>query len=404
MGLLLARWLPRRQVPPVRPVALGGVERHLPRHRPLLPQGRRVSEGRLLPPPVRERRPVQGQGPLLLHQLRHGARWLHAARPGLLQRKAQRVQRREQRGRPQPLLELRRRGRDRGRRRQARAREADPQLPGGAAPLCGHPHDHLRRRGGPHAARLQQRLVPGCAELVQLERLREGGEQAVPVRPPAHRVPQGPPQGLRPRELRRRQGHLVAPPLGRPVQLRLLRAARPPGRLQRHPHRLQRRRREEGLRPAAREHVVPRDRHEPAGPDGHRRRGGGCRADQRLLRHDAAQLRRPDDLQGHGHRAGGDRPVRGGAGRVPAPAEDHQPQDVAGVHGRRPAARRGRRFGRQARQLLRADAAERVQVRLPLRDLRRRRQHPVRYGATPLEDRDRVRAACRGVGTRCSEG
>ena len=48
-------------------------------------------------------------------QLRHRARRLHAARPGLLQREAQRGQRRGQRRRrePQPVLELRRRGPDR---------------------------------------------------------------------------------------------------------------------------------------------------------------------------------------------------------------------------------------------------------------------------------------------------
>ena len=67
----------------------------------------RLAPGRLLgllrelrPPAVRE------------HQLRHRPRRLHAARPGLLQREAQRGQRRGQQRRrePQPLLEPRRRG------------------------------------------------------------------------------------------------------------------------------------------------------------------------------------------------------------------------------------------------------------------------------------------------------
>ena len=55
------------------------------------------------------------------HQLHHRARRLHAARPGLLQREAQRGQRRGQprRREPQPLVELRRRGADR--RSQANA-------------------------------------------------------------------------------------------------------------------------------------------------------------------------------------------------------------------------------------------------------------------------------------------
>ena len=57
----------------------------------------------LRPPPVRQ------------HQLRHRPRRLHAARPGVLQREAQRGQRRGQprRREPQPVVELRRRGPDR---------------------------------------------------------------------------------------------------------------------------------------------------------------------------------------------------------------------------------------------------------------------------------------------------
>ena len=60
------------------------------------------------------------------HQLRHRARRLHAARPGLLQRQAQRGQRRGQprRQRQQPLVELRRRRADRRRRRSSRCASA----------------------------------------------------------------------------------------------------------------------------------------------------------------------------------------------------------------------------------------------------------------------------------------
>ena len=56
-----------------------------------------------------------GRRPVAEHQLRHRARRLHAARPGLLQREAQRGQRRGQQRRrePQPVLEPRRRGPDR---------------------------------------------------------------------------------------------------------------------------------------------------------------------------------------------------------------------------------------------------------------------------------------------------
>ena len=64
-----------------------------------------------------ERTPTVGE-----HQLRHRARRLHAARPGLLQREAQRGQRRGEprRREPQPIVELRRRGTDRRPRDPAR--------------------------------------------------------------------------------------------------------------------------------------------------------------------------------------------------------------------------------------------------------------------------------------------
>ena len=61
--------------------------------------------------PLRALRPPAGRQ----HQLRHRPRRLHAARPGVLQREAQRGQRRGQQRRrePQPVLEPRRRGPDR---------------------------------------------------------------------------------------------------------------------------------------------------------------------------------------------------------------------------------------------------------------------------------------------------
>ena len=54
---------------------------------------------------------AEGRAPVREHQLRHRARRLHAARPGLLQRQAQRGQRRGEprRREPQPIVELRRR-------------------------------------------------------------------------------------------------------------------------------------------------------------------------------------------------------------------------------------------------------------------------------------------------------
>ena len=85
--------------------------------------------------PLRARRPQADR----LDQLRHRPRRLHPARPGLLQREAQRGQRRGQprRREPQPLVELRRRGPDRrpGGHRAARAPAA--QLPRHAAALAG---------------------------------------------------------------------------------------------------------------------------------------------------------------------------------------------------------------------------------------------------------------------------
>ena len=73
-----------------------------------------------------------------LDQLRHRARRLHAARPGVLQREAQRGQRRGQprRREPQPVLELRRRGRDRRPGDPRAARPPAAQLPDHPAALA----------------------------------------------------------------------------------------------------------------------------------------------------------------------------------------------------------------------------------------------------------------------------
>ena len=69
------------------------------------------------------------------HQLRHGPRRVHAARPGVLQREAQRRQRRGQQRRrePQPLLEPRRRGPD---RRPGRSRPSGPRRSATSSPPC----------------------------------------------------------------------------------------------------------------------------------------------------------------------------------------------------------------------------------------------------------------------------
>ena len=114
------RRLPGRQLP----AAVDGVERQVPRHRPRLLARRAGDARRVRVPAHRLGRPLRALRPPAgrVDQLRHRARRLHAARPGLLQREAQRGQRRGQQRRrePQPLVELRRRGADRRRRRSSR--------------------------------------------------------------------------------------------------------------------------------------------------------------------------------------------------------------------------------------------------------------------------------------------
>ena len=113
------------------PRRLGRVERQVPRHDARVLEGRRRPDRRVRPPAHRLERPVRPQRPPAArqHQLHHRARRLHAARPGQLQRQAQRGQRRGQPRRPrqQPVVELRRRGPDRrpgGATRCARASSA----------------------------------------------------------------------------------------------------------------------------------------------------------------------------------------------------------------------------------------------------------------------------------------
>ena len=101
--------------------------------------------------------PVQQAGPAAVgeRQLRHRARRLHAERPRVVQRQAQRGQWRGQSRRQleQPVLELRRRGADRRSRDPGAARAAEAQLPDHAAPVPGHADDPRRRRVGAYASR-----------------------------------------------------------------------------------------------------------------------------------------------------------------------------------------------------------------------------------------------------------
>ena len=132
--------------------------RDLWRGEPRDARGVRLPADRLL-------RPLPGRraAPAGLDQLRHLPRRLHPARPGLVQRQAQRGQRRGQPGRrePQPVLELRRGGRDRRPGGAGAAGPPDAQLHRHADALPGRADAQPRRRVRPHPARQQQRLLPG---------------------------------------------------------------------------------------------------------------------------------------------------------------------------------------------------------------------------------------------------
>ena len=161
--------LPGRQLP----AAVERVERPLPRHGArLLARDARLARrpGRAA---VRVERPVPGRRPqpARLDQLRHLPRRVHPDRPRVVQRQAQRGERRGQprRHRRQPVVELRRRGTDR-RRRRAGAPGAPTTEPGDhAAAVPGRADDLVGRRARPHPARHEQRLRAGQRD--QLDRL-----------------------------------------------------------------------------------------------------------------------------------------------------------------------------------------------------------------------------------------
>ena len=107
---------PRRLPGGQLPSAVDGVERQVPRHGARLLARRGGDARRVRQPAHRLIRPVRAlrTSPGRVDQLRHGARRLHPARPGLVQRQAQRRQRRRQQGRriAQPIVEFRGRGAD----------------------------------------------------------------------------------------------------------------------------------------------------------------------------------------------------------------------------------------------------------------------------------------------------
>ena len=114
---------------------LDRVERPVPGHHPRLLARRRRHPGPRVPA-VRVVGPVRAGPPAVgVDQLRHRARRLHAARPGVLRPQAQRGQRRGQPGRhrPQPVLELRRR---RARPTIRRSSRCAPGRPATSPPPC----------------------------------------------------------------------------------------------------------------------------------------------------------------------------------------------------------------------------------------------------------------------------
>ncbi len=180
--------LPGRQLPG----ALDGVERHLPGHdaRLLARPGRRR---RLRLPLHRLERPVRARRPqaVRLDQLHHRARRLHAARPRLVQREAQRGEPRgeSRRGQPQPQLEPRRRGGDRRPGDHRAPRPPDAELPRHAVPLPGRADAARRRRVRTDAARQQQRVLPGQRALLARLGARRAPAAAARVHEAADRVP-----------------------------------------------------------------------------------------------------------------------------------------------------------------------------------------------------------------------
>jgi pullulanase/glycogen debranching enzyme len=124
-------------------------------------------------------------------QLRDVPRRLHPQRPRLLQRQAQRGERRGQPGRGgrQSQLELRGRGADRRPHRGGAEKPAGEELPDRYAARARHADDPDGRRGAADAGRQQQRLLPGHRDqLVRLDAAREARRRP-PLRPHAQCSP-----------------------------------------------------------------------------------------------------------------------------------------------------------------------------------------------------------------------
>ena len=168
---LVARQTDRRGVGRRRPVPgrrfcrrnMEGMERPIPRRRSCVRQRRSRHGAIARVPSHRQPRRVWPPGPRAgaEHQLRCLPRRLHAERPGVVRREAQRGKRRGQsrRHRRQPQLELRR---GRSHRRSGDRGIAQPSGEEFPRPdsACGrHADAARRRRGASHPARQQQRVL-----------------------------------------------------------------------------------------------------------------------------------------------------------------------------------------------------------------------------------------------------
>ena len=247
---------------------------------------------RLRVPALRLLRPLRALRPQAdrLGQLRHRARRLHDPRPGVLQREAQRGQRRGQQRRrePQPLLELRRRGPHRRRGHPGAPGPPAAQLPGHAAAVPGRADDPARRRARPQPAGQQQRLRAGQRAVLDGLGPRGLAEGAARVHQAGGQAAQRAPGVPAPPVLRRRGD----PRRGRGRRHRLVQPRR-------HAHGVRRleRRRVQGA-----DGVPQRRRHPRAGP--------ARRAGRRRLVRDRVQRQREGDPV-HDPRRG----VRRGLGR-----------------------------------------------------------------------------------------
>ena len=164
-----------------------------PRYRARLLERRRRQGAGPRAAPHRFRRRVQPPRPQALgeRQLHHRARRLHAERPRVLQRQAQRGERRRQprRAFQQSVVELRRRRTDRRREHSRAARASEAQPARDAALLAGHADAARRRRVRQHAERQQQRVLPGRRDHVaRLAGRERGAGRAHAIREAVHRA------------------------------------------------------------------------------------------------------------------------------------------------------------------------------------------------------------------------